>query len=210
MTSLTAPGRPLVLVGPPGSGKSTVALALAELLGVAARDTDADVEAEAGCTITDLFAERGEPAFRALERRAVVRALAEHDGVLALGGGAVLDPRTQDDLSARTVVFLDVGITDAAQRIGLNRDRPLLLGNPRATWLRLMAERRPVYERLATLTVGTDAREPADVAREIVAALAPGGGRAPVPDRHPDPHQHDPQDDQRQDDQRHHDRQGEA
>jgi shikimate kinase len=88
--------------------------------------------------------------------------------VLAVGGGAVLDAGTRDLLAGRSVVFLDVGIKDAARRIGLNRDRPLLLGNPRAQWIRLMADRRPLYEQLASVTVLTDGRTPDEVADEVV------------------------------------------
>lgn len=161
----------VVLVGPPGAGKSTVAALLAEWLHVAVRDTDADVEVQAGKPISDIFVDDGEPAFRALERAAVARALAEHDGVLALGGGAVLDPGTQQALAGHTVVFLDVGIADAARRIGLNRDRPLLVGNPRGRWLQLMAERRPVYERVATCVVSTDGRTAQEAASAVLAAL---------------------------------------
>ncbi len=98
-------------------------------------------------------------------------ALAEHDGVLALGGGAVLDERTRERLLGQTVVFLDVTIKDAASRIGLNRDRPLLLGNPRAQWIRLMAARRPVYEQVAQARVDTDGKDAEQVADEVVAAL---------------------------------------
>ncbi len=161
----------VVLVGPPGSGKSTTAVALAERLGVAARDTDADVEAVAGCSVGDLFVEHGEEHFRDLERTAVAVALEEHDGVLAVGGGAVLDAGTRQRLAGRTVVFLDVGIKDAASRIGFNRDRPLLLGNPRQQWIRLMEQRRGIYEEVATVTVQTDGRTPAQVAEEIVRAV---------------------------------------
>ena len=160
-----------VIVGPPGSGKSTVARLVAERLGLASRDTDDDVEAAAGASVSDVFVERGEEGFRAMERVAVAAALAEHDGVLALGGGAVLDQGTRELLHGRTVVFLDVGIKDAASRIGFNRDRPLLLGNPRAQWLRLMEARRPVYEELATVRVDTDGRSADEVADAVVAAL---------------------------------------
>ncbi len=163
----------VVLVGPPGSGKTTTAAALAERLGVAARDTDADVEAVTGSSVGDLFVEHGEEHFRDLERTAVAVALEEHDGVLAVGGGAVLDAGTRQRLAGRTVVFLDVGIKDAASRIGFNRDRPLLLGNPRQQWIRLMEQRRGVYEEVATVTVQTDGRTPAEVAEEIVRAVGP-------------------------------------
>ncbi len=158
----------VVLVGPPGSGKTATAAALAKLLGTTSRDTDEDVEATTGSRVGDLFVEHGEEHFRSLERLAVAAALDEHDGVLAVGGGAVLDPDTRDRLVGHIVVFLDVGIKDAASRIGLNRDRPLLLGNPRAQWIRLMEQRRPVYEEVASVTVGTDGLSPEQVADEIV------------------------------------------
>ncbi|MFB7887173.1 shikimate kinase [Cellulosimicrobium cellulans] len=178
MTPVPAGTRPVVvLVGPPGSGKSTVSRHLADLLGLAQRDTDTDVETAAGKPVADIFVDHGEPHFRELEREAVTTALATHDGVLALGGGAVLDEHTQTALAAYVaaggaVVFLDVSLAHAAPRVGLNQSRPLLLGNPRARWAALMEARRPVYERVATLHVVTDARTPAQVAQEIRAHLA--------------------------------------
>ncbi|MFF2266795.1 shikimate kinase [Cellulosimicrobium cellulans] len=178
MTPVPPGTRPVVvLVGPPGSGKSTVSRHLAELLGLAQRDTDTDVETAAGKPVADIFVDHGEPHFRELEREAVTTALATHDGVLALGGGAVLDEHTQTALAAYVaaggaVVFLDVSLAHAAPRVGLNQSRPLLLGNPRARWAALMEARRPVYERVATLHVVTDARTPAQVAQEIRAHLA--------------------------------------
>jgi shikimate kinase len=165
----------LVLVGPMGSGKSTVGRLLADRWGAALRDTDTDIETVTGKSVSDVFVEDGEPVFRDLERQAVVAALAEHPGVLALGGGAVMDPLTEVALTGQTVVFLDVQVSDAARRIGLNRDRPLLLGNPRAQWLRIMERRRPVYQRVATVVVTTDGRTPDEVADAVIAALAPAG-----------------------------------
>jgi len=166
---VTAPR--LVLVGPPGAGKSTLAVLLAERLGLAARDTDDDVARTAGKSIADLFLDDGEQAFRSLESQAVRVALAEHDGVLALGGGAVLDAGVRELLAGHQVVFLDVSITGAAPRVGCKRDRPLLLGNPRAQWVQLMAARRPFYEQVATVTVDTDGRTPEEVADEVLRLL---------------------------------------
>lgn len=161
----------VVVIGPPGAGKSTVAAALGRLLDLPVRDTDADVEQRAAMSVAEIFVEQGESAFRELERQAVVDALAEHDGVLALGGGAVMDPRTEADLDGHPVVFLDVSVSHAARRIGLNKDRPLLIGNPRAQWLRLMEARRPVYERVSRVTVLTDDLTPDEVAQLVSTRL---------------------------------------
>ncbi|MFE5308017.1 shikimate kinase [Isoptericola sp. NPDC056573] len=165
-----------VLIGPPGSGKTTVGRLLAQRLGVAFRDTDADVEETAGKPVAEIFVEDGEPHFRELEREAVTTALACHPGVLALGGGAVMDEHTQRALEGYvagggTVVFLDVSLAHAAPRVGFNQSRPLLVGNPRARWVELMQARRPTYERLATVHVVSDERPPQEVAAQVHAGV---------------------------------------
>jgi shikimate kinase len=161
-----------VIIGPPGSGKTTIGARLAERLAVAFRDTDADVEAVAGKPVGDIFVDDGEARFRELEREAVRAALEEHAGVLALGGGAILDEGTQALLAGHTVVYLQVGLSDAIKRVGLASARPLLVLNPRSQMRKLMEERRPVYERLAVITVSTDGREPDDVGEEILKELS--------------------------------------
>ncbi len=161
----------VVLVGPMGAGKSTVGRILADRGGIGFRDTDDDVEALDGRTVSDIFVESGEQHFRDLERAAVSRALAEHDGVLAVGGGAVLAEDTRAALAGHRVVYLRVGLTDAASRVGLGTSRPLLLGNVRGTMKALLDERGPVYEELATSVVDTDGRTPDEVALLVEEAL---------------------------------------
>ncbi|MFC6005842.1 shikimate kinase [Angustibacter luteus] len=161
----------LVLVGPPGSGKTTVGLLVAQRLEEPFADVDDVVEQRAGKSIYDLFIDDGEAAFRELEREVCALMLAEEPGVVSLGGGSVLDPRTEADLAGLTVVFLDVAISDAAKRIGFAQSRPLLAVNPRAQWTQLMNQRRPVYERVATFTVDTAGRDSVDVADDVVAGL---------------------------------------
>ncbi|MFA1548031.1 shikimate kinase [Actinomadura chokoriensis] len=160
-----------VIIGPPGSGKTTIGAALAERLGVPLRDTDADVEAAAGKPIGEIFIDDGEDRFRELERAAVAAALAEHEGVVALGGGAVLAAETQDLLGGHAVVYLKVGLSEAIKRVGLASARPLLVLNPRSQMRKLLAERLPIYERLAAVSVDTDGRDPADIVEEITKAL---------------------------------------
>ncbi len=166
-----------VLMGPPGAGKTSVGEVLATLWNTTLHDTDADVERRAGKPVADIFVELGEPHFRELEHEAVVAGLAAHGGVLSLGGGAPLHPLSREALEAYrdaggAIVFLDVSLSAVVPRVGLNTTRPLLLGNPRQQWLALMSARRPIYESLATVTVLTDDRDPADIARQIVEELA--------------------------------------
>jgi shikimate kinase len=161
-----------VLVGAPGAGKSTVGALLAEALGVALRDTDADIEATAGKPISDIFVDDGEAHFRALERSAVAAALRTHGGVLALGGGAILAEETRAALHGHSVVYLQVGLAEAVHRVGLGVGRPLLTVNPRATLRYLLDQRRPLYEEVATIVVDTDGRKPEDIVAEIMTWLA--------------------------------------
>ncbi|MFJ8436358.1 shikimate kinase [Kitasatospora sp. NPDC094019] len=161
----------LVLVGPPGSGKSTVGRVVAERLGVAFRDTDADIAERAGKPIPDIFVDEGEPHFRALEEAAVRAAAGTHTGVLALGGGAVMAGPTRELLRELPVVFLEVPLADAVKRVGLDAPRPLLAVNPRARWRELMEARRPLYLEVATAVVDTADRTPEQVADAVLEAL---------------------------------------
>jgi shikimate kinase len=158
----------LVLVGPPGAGKSTVGRLVAERLGLGFRDTDDDIEASAGKTIADIFFDDGEDAFRAMERAAVDAALTEHSGVLSLGGGAVLDPRTRERLKPHNVAFLAVGLADATKRIGMSAARPVLALNPRAQLQLLLAERLPLYREVASIEIATDGKPPEQVLEELL------------------------------------------
>lgn len=157
----------LVLVGPMGAGKSTVGRILAERWGSEVRDTDEDVERAEGRPISEIFVDSGEEYFRDCEEAAVAAALAEHEGVLALGGGAVLREATRERLRGHRVVFLQVGLSDAVKRVGLGTGRPLLLGNVRAKVKALLDERTPIYQGVATLVVGTDGLGAEEVADRI-------------------------------------------
>jgi shikimate kinase len=171
-----AHGQPAaIMIGPPGAGKTTVGALVAGLLGLDFVDTDTVIEQAAGKPVSDIFVQDGEDAFRALERRAAAHLIGSHPGVLALGGGAILDPGTRELLAGRRVVYLETGFVSAVHRTGLDAPRPLLFGNPRARMKTLLAERLPVYAGLAWLTVPTDDREPGDIAGEIAARLVPAG-----------------------------------
>lgn len=160
-----------VFVGPPGAGKSTVAEIVAHRLGVAVRDTDHDVEASEGVSVQDIFIDRGEAHFRDLEEKAVASALAEHDGVVSLGGGAVLSPASRAALAGHRVIFLDVGLAAAIKRVGMNSGRPLLLGNVRTQLKNLMDQRRVLYRDVARFTIETDDLDAAQVAEQAISLI---------------------------------------
>ena len=162
----------LVLVGPPAAGKTTVGRLVADRLGVDFTDTDELVVAKAGKPVAEIFVDEGEQAFRALEAAAVADALVGTGGVLALGGGAVLSAATRRLLAGHPVVFLATGVPAAASRVGLNRDRPLLLGNPRQQLRALLDARLPLYREVATATVQTDELTLDEVADAVLATLA--------------------------------------
>jgi shikimate kinase len=148
----------IVLIGAPGSGKTTVGHALAAHLQWPFIDTDALIELKADKKITDIFVVDGEEHFRALEFEVLKEVLREDSAVISLGGGAPIPAEAQDEIrkSDSTVIFLDVSLATAAPRVGFNRDRPLLLGNPRAQWQALSDKRRPIYEELATHSIKVD------------------------------------------------------
>jgi shikimate kinase len=160
-----------VLIGPPGSGCEAVGAALAARLRVSLRCVDRDVEARSGQPVAEVFVDLGETRFRELERECVLTALAEHPGVLALEGGAVLDGEVATALVGAPVAFVEVGIAHAARLLGFNDQRPAALGTPRSTWMHLMNGRRPRYAALARIVVTADDRDPADVAADVAAGL---------------------------------------
>jgi shikimate kinase len=148
----------IVLIGAPGSGKSTIGSALAAQLKWPFIDTDALIELKESKKITDLFFDNGEEYFRSVEFETLKEVLKEESAVISLGGGAPISDRAQEALlsSGSIIVFLDVSLATAAPRVGFNRDRPLLLGNPRAQWQSLSDQRRPIYEKLATQSIKVD------------------------------------------------------
>jgi len=160
----------IVLIGPPGAGKSSVGKALAKELSLPFIDSDSEIEKAAGKKISEIFVEDGEPHFRAMEVDKVKQLLRNFSGVISLGGGAPINKEISDILETvdYPVIFIDVSIAQAAIRIGFNKDRPLLLINPRQQWINLMSQRRPVYEKLATDTVSSDSKKPHEVAKIIL------------------------------------------
>lgn len=166
-----ADGPRVVLIGPPGAGKTSVGRALAKRWDLDFRDTDEDVEAVAEKAVADIFVDDGEGRFRELEAAAVATALAEHTGVLALGGGALTTPETRDRLTGHRVVFLDVGLAEASSRVGLGSTRPLLLGNVRSQLKALLDARRPLYTAAASATVVTDGLSVDEVVEAVMAVV---------------------------------------
>jgi shikimate kinase len=168
----------VILIGPPGAGKSSVGKALGKRLATGFADTDLLIETETGLRVSEIFLDKGESFFRELEQKIVLREIIECNGVLALGGGSVMNADVAEALrvSSSPICFLDVSLSNAAPRIGFNRDRPLLVGNPRAKWQELMNVRRPVYESLASFTVSTDSSTPTQIAQEIVEILSKSEG----------------------------------
>ena len=172
---MSSPAPLVVLIGPPGAGKSAVGPLLADRLGVEFHDTDAEVGAAAGKPVSDIFIENGEDAFRELERSAVssaVGALRTSGGVLALGSGAVLDAGVQALLDGLPVVYLSAEFGTVARRIGLDRPRVVVPGNPRGRLRTMLDERDAIYQRLAAVTVPTDDLDPAGLADQIAAEVA--------------------------------------
>lgn len=163
----------VILIGAPGSGKSTVGKALAKALAVEFIDSDKVVENSVGKKISEIFIDQGEEIFRDLEFEALIKGLMQPSSVLSLGGGAPISMRAQDALTAAgtPIVFLDVSLAVAAPRVGFNRDRPLLLGNPRAQWQSLYQIRRPIYEKLATITIKVDTKKIDQIVKEIAEAI---------------------------------------
>jgi shikimate kinase len=167
----------MVLVGPPGAGKSTVGRLLADRLRVDFTDVDDLIVARAGRSISEIFITDGEPVFRQLEEAEVAGALAGRNGVLALGGGAVLSEQTRNRIHGRRVVFLSVGMAEGVRRTGLSTARPLLSGlNTRATFAALLNARLPLYREVASVEVATDGRRPDEVAEEVLDAIGAIGG----------------------------------
>ena len=164
----------ILLVGPPGAGKSTVGKALAKDLALDFIDTDQLIEEETGKTITDIFVVDGEPHFRLIELETLRGVLTRQSSVISLGGGAPISEQAQSEIknSDSHVVFLDVSLSTAAPRVGFNRDRPLLLGNPRAQWQALNDKRRPIYENLASVCIKVDDMSVKQIVEEIKKKLA--------------------------------------
>ena len=169
-----------VLIGLPGSGKSTIGRRLAKALDVSLLDTDAAIEETTGRTIADIFATDGEPEFRRIEEDVIRSALQSHDGVLSLGGGAVTTPGVRDALAGHIVIYLEISAAEGVRRTGGTTVRPLLAGGDRGEKFRkLMAERVPLYRQVATMRINTNRRNPGAVVRHVVERLENPEARRP-------------------------------
>lgn len=173
-----------VLIGPPGAGKSTIGRRLAQALDLELLDTDVEIERRTGRTIPEIFAADGEPFFREIEEQVVGEALESHDGILSLGGGAILSELTRSRLAGHTVVYLEISVAEGLKRTGANTGRPLLTGgDPKAKYHALMRRRRPLYRQVATIRVRTDSRSPSRVVQQLVTKLTDGSAAgAPATD----------------------------
>ncbi len=165
----------IILIGPPGSGKTSIGRSLARSLKIDFKDTDALIEIDQGKSVSQIFIDDGEPLFREVEERICLLAIQNETGVLSLGGGAVLSKRVEGEMrgSGAQIIFLDVSLKVAAPRIGFNRDRPLLLNNPRQQWQALMDARRPVYEGLANVIFDVEDRSVSQAVKELLLRVSP-------------------------------------
>ena len=161
----------IVLVGVPGAGKTTVGKLLAKNLGIDFFDSDQVIESRAGKSVSDIFTQDGEPAFRKLEHDVIVELLDSNSVVLALGGGSLGNDETRAKVKDATTVWLVAGLAQAVDRVGMNRNRPLLLGNVRGQLADLMAAREPFYKEVAAIAVDTSKLIPSEVVTEIVSEL---------------------------------------
>lgn len=162
----------IVLIGPPGAGKSTIGKLLAKTANLSFLDTDTEIESMTGRAIRDIFLEDGEGTFREIERKVVLEALSSDFGVVSLGGGSILNDEVYHRLELEPlVIYLQVSISNAAPRVGFNNERPMLLANPRQQWLQLLEARKSKYEALSKVTVSTDNRKPREVVEELLARL---------------------------------------
>ena len=163
----------IILIGLPGSGKSTVARALSRITGLSSTDSDHMIEEESGRKISSIFVEDGETGFRLIEAQVVRKAIAREPGILSLGGGSILDPDTRSLITdcGAAIIYLEISISQASARVGKNEDRPLLQGDPVLKLEALAAQRAPIYQSLATLTIRTDSKKASEVADEILSAI---------------------------------------
>ncbi|AKE39256.1 Shikimate kinase [Corynebacterium camporealensis] len=160
-----------VLVGPPGAGKSTIGRRLSNALNLPLIDTDELIADTVGKPCGEYFAEVGEPKFRELEEEIVAAAL-ENDGIISLGGGAVLSDATRDLLDRHTVIFIDVSVEEGVRRTSGDDSRPVLQAeDPEAHYRALLDKRRPLYDEVADFRARTDNRSPQQIVGAILSFL---------------------------------------